>query len=129
MLFRRRVAFCVERRNDDRFERLDFASAKGAAGDRVLLLPALEARLANEVSARLQFSVLVVLRADFAHLKRGAHVAVHVILLFGNGDALRCCHCQLAHDIYMHFATIWIQIPVQINNNKSIKSTSKKSDE
>jgi len=44
-------------------------------------LPVDEAEGAHEVSAWLQFDVLVVLRADLAELERGSHLTVDLILL------------------------------------------------
>lgn len=107
------AALRFERCDDNRLESLNFAPAKRTAGDIMLLLPMLETRRTDKMPTRLQSSVLVVLRAYFAYLKWSAHVTIHVILLFGNDYALGCCNCQLSHNVYMHFAAIWIQISIQ----------------
>ena len=64
------------------------------------------------MSARLQPPVLVVFRTDFAQLKRGAHVAIPVILLLGTlnsggaGDRYGC------RDVNRSIVAIRVQVKI-----------------
>ena len=62
--------------------------------------------------ARLQPPVLVVLRADFAQLKRGAHVAIHVVLLLGTLYARGASDRYGRRDVNGSIVTVGVQVKI-----------------
>lgn len=77
---RRITTTTLERTNNHRLERLYLTSTERTARLRVQLLPILQTRRAYQVTARLEFAILVVLGANLADLKRRADVTVHLVL-------------------------------------------------
>lgn len=63
----------------------DFRTAKWTSLP-ASLLPLLQAEVTHQVTTGLQTYIFVVFSADFAELKCGAHLAVQLILLFGDSD-------------------------------------------
>ena len=72
----------VEGVDDDGFAALDLAATEGAGVLAVALLPLTETGRAEEMTAGLEFDVLVVLGADLAELEGRAHLAVDLVLLW-----------------------------------------------
>jgi len=66
-------------------------------------LPVYKAECAHQVSARLQFDVLVVLWTDLAQLERRTHLAVDFILLLGHLDV-----------VLRHVGDQWRQVGVRV---------------
>ena len=66
--------------------------------------------MADEVAARLQTHVLVVLGTDLAHLEGGAHLAVDLVLLLGHLNVLLLRGGQDLRQVHVLVQTTWIQV-------------------
>lgn len=78
----------VERVHHDLLGALDFRPAEGATLSLGVDLPRREARRTQQVAARFDPDVLVVLGADLAQLERAPHLTVQLVLLLRHRDVV-----------------------------------------
>lgn len=73
-------------------------------------LPRVETRCAEKMAARLDPDVFAVFRADLAHLKGGAHLAVELVLLLRHTDVVLGRGLDRPAQVRVHGATVRKQV-------------------
>lgn len=100
----------IERIDHDLFRALDFRPAERTALSLRVHLPGRQAWCAQQMAARLDANVLVVLCTDFAQLEGASHLAVKLVLLLRHGDMIleRTLHGK------REVRVVWLAVGVQV---------------
>jgi len=92
------------------FDLLPTKRAVRAAG----IQPAVEADVADQMTAWLQFHVLVILSTDLAHLEGGAHLTVDLVLLLCHLNVLLLRGGEDLRQVHIHVLAVGIQVATHV---------------
>jgi len=76
-------------------------------------LPVYKTRCTQQMAARFNLNVLVVLGTYLAELERRAHLTVELILLLCNTDVVLFCVLRQVTYVWVQLTTVWVQVARQ----------------
>ena len=89
------------------------------------LLPLLQAHVAHQVSTWFKAYIFIILSANLAKLKSGAHLTVQLVLFLSDGDVFIRWSDQMVANIRVGWFAVWEEVTKE--NKKRLKSVYKHS--